>query len=183
MGLTLITPASSLPVTAAQVKLLTRIDDTAFDDLLGLLLPAAHRAIGELAGASLGEQAWQLTLDAFSDAIELQRGPVTAVSAVGYTDPDGAAQVVDPAIYTIDLASTPQWLVRNADSAWPTPLDRINAVTVDFTAGWTDATLPDDLRLAVAGLVQHWFESGPAAPIPAGVTNLVAPWRNLWICA
>lgn len=185
MGLTLITPATALPVSLAECKAICRIeaDETQFGTELELYRQAAHDHVAELLGSALGESTWLLTLDAFSDAIELPRGPVTAVGAFEYLDADGNAQAVDPAAYVTDLVSEPQWIVRASDASWPTPLDTVNAVTVQFTAGYTGATLPNGLKMALLGLVKHWFENGPAAGVPETVLTALAPWRKLWICA
>ena len=183
MGLTLITPATALPVSLADCKAICGIEDASFDARLELLRGGAHDMVAELLGCPLGESGWRLTLDQFSDAIELARGPVTAVTAFEYVDPDGNTQDVAPAAYLTDLVSDPQWIVRASDASWPETLDAVNVVTVSFTAGYTAATLPAGLKMALLGLVQHWFENGPAAGVPAAVMNALAPWRKLWICA
>ena len=183
MGLTLITPATALPVTLAECKAICGIEDASFDTRLELLRSGAHDTVAELLGCPLGESNWQLTLDAFSAAIELPRAPVSNVNAFEYVDANGDVQDVDPAAYLIDLVSEPQRIVRASDASWPQPLDAVNVVTVSFTAGYTAATIPAGLKLALLGLVQHWFENGPAAGVPGAVMDALAPWRRLWICA
>lgn len=183
MGLTLITPAATEPITLAEVKALCRIEDSGFDTELGLLLPAAVSALQEWTGAQLGAATWKLVLDKFSDAIELPVGPVLTVPAFEYVNTAGATVSVDPALYSIDLVSDPQWLVRNTDASWPATLDAVNTVLVTFTAGYTDVTIPAGLKLAIAALCKHWFENGIDAGMPDSVTVHAAPWRQLWICA
>ncbi len=184
MGLTLITPAATLPVSLAEVKSLCKIEDASFDDELTLLLPGACSAIEEWTGTPLGAQDWRLTLDAFSDAIELPKGPVTGTPAVKYVDSAGLTQTVDSDIYTLDLVSRPQWVVRNEGESWPSDLlGAVNVVQVEFTAGYTAATIPAGLKLAVAALVKQWFENGIEAGLPDAAMRHAEPWRKLWICA
>jgi uncharacterized phiE125 gp8 family phage protein len=180
VGLSIVTPATGTVITTAEVKTLARIEDTAFDSLIALLLPAAVRKIGEAIDRPLAETGYRLSLDAFADTIELPRGPVSAIDAVYYTDADGITQTLDPGVYTLDAVSDPQWLVRNSDESWPTTDDAVNAVRIDFTAGY-DASgipLPDDIKLAVGSLVKFWFENGAEQPIPPGVWDLLSDYRR-----
>ena len=182
MGLTLITPAAALPVTPAEVKALCKIEDDSFNAEIALLIPGACSAIEEYTGTPLGAQEWRLTLDAFSDAIELPKAPVSTAT-VNYIDTAGVPQVVAEAVYSLDLTSKPQWVVRNEGESWPDLLDAVNVVTVDFTTGYTADTIPAGLKLAVLALIKHWFENGIEAGMPDAVLLHAGPWRTLWICA
>lgn len=183
MGLTLITPATVPPVTLADARTVCRIEasETSFDPLLTLLLGAAVDELAAFTGQALGEQGWRLSLDQFTDTIELPRGPATAVASVGYYDIAGTLQTLSPAIYTIDLVTNPQWLVLNSGKSWPELLDAVNVVRVDFTAGYSPATLPPGLKGAVLGLIAHRWDNGAAATIPAGVLDAASPFRPILI--
>jgi uncharacterized phiE125 gp8 family phage protein len=185
MGLALITPAAAPPVALAAVKAFCAVEDTSHDAVLTALLAGAVRLAEAQLGQSLGEQDWRLTLDAFSDAIELPRAPVLAVTAVNYVDAAGAAQLADPGLYTVDLTSDPQWLVRNADAQWPEVLDAVNVVSVNFTAGYAEGLLPPDLAVAICMIVAAWFDnrgsdSGKAA-VPAAAQALLDLHRRILI--
>lgn len=173
MGLTLITPAVTLPVTLAEVKTYCAVEDGSFDGLLGDLLKSACSRVEQLTGLVLGEQVWKLTLDEFSAAIELPKGPVLAVSAVNYVDVLGAAQLASASLYSLDLTSKTQWVVLNSEGSWPATLNGVNAVSVTFSAGYLAATLPDDIKLAVKALVATWFENRGDAGTPKGVLDLL----------
>lgn len=182
MGLALITPATELPVSLEEAMVACRVEDeSTFDALLTLLLAGACDELGTWTGRPLGVATWRLTLDEFSDAIELPRAPVVAVSSVQYYDADGVQQTADPDSYALDLVSSPQWVVLNTDETWPTTLDAVNAVSVDFTAGYDAATIPAGLKGAVLGLVEHRFVNGVSAEMPAGVRNAASPFRRIMI--
>lgn len=183
MGLTVVTPATTRPVSLADAKAWARVEASGHDGLIDDLIDQACAKVEELTGRMLGEVEFRLSLDAFSDAIELPRGPVSEVSAVGYIDTAGAPQTVDAGDWTLDLASTPQWVVRNADATWPEVLDAVNVVTVDFVAGYTEATVPASLRRAVMTLVARWYDNPGDTDVPASVLDAVQPFRTLWICA
>ena len=180
MGLTLITTAATLPVSLAEVRTACRIEDGRFDALLTQKLRGAVKHIEKLLGIALGEQTWRLTLDQFSDAIELPKGPVLGLVTDGfqYIDSNGDAQLVAPEAYVLDLLSSPAWIVRNEDQSWPTTQDRINAVQIDFETGWTAETLPDDLKEAILMTAAAWFD-GEGGTIPSAAMNLLHPHRRL----
>lgn len=182
MGLTIVTPASEAPISLDEVKALASVEDSSHDVRLNLLLDAAVRQVEELLGMALGPTVYRLTLDAWADAIELPRAPVTAVGSVKYSDTAGAEQTVSADDYTLDATSSPQWLVRNADATWPDLVDGVNAVRITFTAGFSDAgvPLPGPLKLAVGSLVSHWFDNGAEAGMPKGTWDLIGPWRR-WV--
>lgn len=185
MALQLITPAvPAATITVAEARVACRIhaDETSFDDLLTLLLAGAVEEVGNYIGQGLAPQGWQLTLDAFcGEAIELPLGPVTAVAEVGHFDPEGLVAAVDPGDYVLDLVSRPQWVVLNEGAAWPETLDAVNAVWVNFTAGYTAETLPSALKGAVLGLVQHRFDNGMSEAMPDGVRRLADQFRRIVI--
>lgn len=190
MGLTLITPASTLPVSLSAVKAHCGIEDSASDVVIEALRRAAHGHVERVLGRGLGTATWLLTLDEFADTIELPGGPVTAVNAAEfkYRDAAGAVQVVDAGLYSLDLTSDPQWLVRNWEASWPATLNAMGAVSVQFTAGWDETTLPGDLALAVLLLAANWFANREAVNVgnitskmPYGVDDLLWPYRRIRI--
>lgn len=188
MGLQLITPATALPVAIADLRAYCGIEDDSRDGLLAKLAKGATARVQNIVDRSLAAEGWRLTLDRFSDAIELSRGPVVAVAGVTYADADGAPQTLDPAVYTLDLVSNPQWLVLNADEAWPETLDAVNAVSIDFTAGYDADSLPGDLALAVMMLTAHYFENrgvvnvgSSVSDLPEAVKAITDPYRRIVI--
>lgn len=181
MALTLITPATVPVVTLAQAKAWCRVEGSSSDALLADLLLAAQRHVEQIIGRSLGEQSWQLTLDTFSDAIELAPGPVTAVAGFTYVDVDGLTQTVNPAIYSLDLVSTPGWIVRNEGQSWPELQSGVNTVSITFTAGEGPDLCPPDLAQAIKLLVAYWFDNREAALPFEKIAGLVNPYRRIRI--
>lgn len=185
MGLKLITPATGTLVPLAEAKLWARIEGSSEDSLMQDLIAQAEAKVAEYTGLALGEQTWKLVLDAFSDAIDLPRGPVLSVPAATflYVDANGNSQQVDAGLYTLDLVSEPAWIVRDSDASWPTTLDGVNVVSVEFTTGFTVATLPASIKRAVLTLVARWYDDRTNCDVPAGVFDALAPYRQMWICA
>lgn len=180
MGLRQIVPPAALPVSLAEARTIVGVHeaDTSHDARLGLLLPAAVEAVERFTGLALAPQTWRLTLDAFSDAIELPRWPVSAVTTVNYRDPAGDAQVVGGSVWQADLESEPARVVRRVGQAWPKTLDAVNAVWIDFACGWAAGALPAGLKRAVLGMTTQMFDFGIYAEMPAGVSEALMSWRR-----
>jgi uncharacterized phiE125 gp8 family phage protein len=81
-------------------------------------------------------------------------------------------------------------IVLSDDGAWPsTETDKINAVEVEFIAGYGAgaASVPSPIRLAIIHLVCHWFENREPfkdsalemRPVPYTLDLLIMPWRHL----
>lgn len=187
MGLALVTPAATGPVTLATAKAYCSVEDSSFDTLLGVLLKAATEMVEGLTGLTLGAKTWALVLDGFADAIELPRGPVISIGADKFTylGTDGGSHAISAANYTLDLVSSPQWVVRNEGYVWPEVLAGVNVVRIEFVAGYTEATLPAPIQLAILMLVANWFANREAANVgnivnemPFGVKQLLFPWTK-----
>lgn len=178
--MTLITPAAVLPVSLAAIKAHCGVEDSSQDVALEALRKAAHAHVATALDLALGAASWRLTLAEFAPEIELACAPVLEVSAVNYRDAAGTVQLAAPELYVLDLTARPARVLLNDGSSWPETMVAHNAVTVDFTAGWTDVTLPADLALAVTMLAAAWFDDRAAA-VPAGVQRLLDPWRTIRI--
>lgn len=183
MATTLVTPAAELPVTLAEAKLACRVeaDETTFDSLIELLLAGACDELGTWTGRPLGVATWRTTLAEFSDAIELPRAPVVALTSLTYYDAEDALQTADADDYALDLVNSPQRVVLDSEASWPATYDRFDAVAVTFTAGYDAGTLPAGLKGAVLGLVEHRFVNGVSADMPDGVRAAASPFRRIMI--
>lgn len=183
MGLTLVTPAASYPVTLAEAKVHCRVDGTDENDLIEGLIAAATDYVGQYTGRSIMAQTWRLTLDAFSDSILLPNGPVQSVSSVQYYDADGDNQTAAAGIYTLDNASDPAWLVCNSEAAWPATMAGVNVVSITYEAGFV--TVPASIKQAVLLLVGDWYRgrentalsTNQPAEMPHAVTALLTNYR------
>lgn len=182
MGLSLVTPAATPAVELGDAKEWAGIEGASFDGVMQLALDAAVAKVEELTERVLGSQTWLLTLDAFSDAIELPRGPVLGIETFSYLDSEGNSLAVSGEVYATDLVSVPQWVVRLAEEAWPSDvLDGVNAVSIEFAAGYDADTLPASLRRAVLTLAAAWFQDRESGDVPKGVLDAVAPFRRIRI--
>lgn len=183
MGLTLVSPPSVWPVSLEEAKAQARVLNNVEDVLITSLIKAATAHVEQTLSLSVATQTWRLTLDAFTDAIELPRGPVQSVTSVQYVGGEGETQTLDSSAYTVDLASSRQWIVRNSNARYPTTLGGINAVSITYVAGFDP--VPEDIKLAILLLVGSWHKQReavsdrPMKEVPFAVDALLQPYR--WI--
>ena len=141
MALKLITAPSLLPVSLAEAKAHLRITDDVEDTLITAFLHTAVAGAEHETGRALMPQTWEVTLDAFPDAVELTRTPVQSIESVTYANADGTATVLSNVFYALDAADEFGWayVVPAYDGAWPETRDEINAVRVRYVAGYASA--------------------------------------------
>lgn len=177
-GLKLITAPAVEPITEQEAWKHLRIDLTGSPaipvldrerDRIKLLLSAAVADVDGRDGwlnRALITQTWEYLLDKFPlDEIRLPFPPLQSVVSVKYDDVDGIEQTILAADYIVDSTSYHGWIVPVATKPWPATEDTINAVRVQFKAGYGDAgsDVPADLR---AGLLLHLeilYDANPAA--------------------
>lgn len=185
----LVEPAAD-PVSLAEAKLWLRIDVTEDDALLSELIKAARSVFEQLTGRILITTSLRAQWDyvprvgtyayaALGRELELPVTPLLALSALKYTDENGAEQTYSAANYSVEAAGDvgrfPR-LVLNATADWPTLAVVPGALRAEFTAGYgADATfVPAEIKVAVKLLLSHLYQNR----LPVNVGNIVneLPW-------
>lgn len=176
--------APSLPLTAAEIRLHSRIDAADEDSLLEDYVAAAAEAVAAHIGRPVGVTQYRLSLDCFPCGdLLLPRPPAVSVDALDYTDSAGAAQSLDAASdVQVDLESEPARIRPLVDADWPeTQTDAVSAVQVTFTAG--RAVVSPAVLQAIRLLVGTWYEHRESVTerslgeLPDGVARLLAGQR------
>lgn len=174
MGIKVVTPPATEPVTLAEAKLHLRVDGSDEDALISRLISAAREQCEQELDRSVAQQTLMLMLDAFpGGAVLLPRGPVISVSSVQYTDAAGAAQTISGANYAIDDGQVDAWLLPAYGYDWPATREQGNAVRVTYQAGY--ATCPDAIRQWILLAVGTMYASREAdSDRPAVPQNFAA---------
>lgn len=210
MALKLLTPPAVEPISLEEAKMHVREDFTDQDPLLLLLIKAARQHLdnGEAGwlGRALINQTWQLTIDGFPNRnscwwwqnynvsgcrpasavgyeIKIPFPPLQSVTSIKYYDTAGVQQTMSASDYTVDTVSEPGWVVPT--SSWPSTLDAINAVTIEFVAGYGNNAedVPADIRVAMLLTVGHLFANREATTdknqieLPMGAKFLLKDYR------
>lgn len=183
------TPPAVEPVTLARAKLHLRVDHADEDDLIADLITTARMECESRIQGTLVNTGWTWPLDAFPASGGLlapPMPPLVHVDAITYVDPAGATQAMDWAsLVHIDIISQPGRIAPISGS-WPATAQRINAVTVTYTAGYgpTAADVPRPLvqwiLLAIGDMYATRERSAERAKVPQGFADgLLDPYR-IW---
>jgi uncharacterized phiE125 gp8 family phage protein len=152
------------------------------------MLSAATGWAEEWLERALVSQGWRLVLDEWPrcGTIRIDRTPVIEVTSIGYTDPDGIAQQIDPADWLLDGASAPARLSPAPGTSWPAVRGQMAAIRVDFQAGYGDSwnDVPEPIRQAIMRLTAHFYDhrdtihiGGAVTDLPFHIKALLAPYR------
>lgn len=206
-GLTVTTAPTVEPVTTAEAKAQMRVDWAEEDDLIGALVTAARARVEERTRRALINQSLTLTLDAFpgsgvdiidlaryagwpdgdaaNPVITLPRGPLQSVTSITYVDTGGSDVVLSSSNYRVDSSSLVPRITPAYGMVWPTTQTVMNAVSVEFVAGYgaTGVYVPQPLRQAILILAATWFEHREAVlagtivgRVPLSAEYLMAPY-------
>jgi uncharacterized phiE125 gp8 family phage protein len=185
-GLTLKTPPTIEPVTTADMKAHLRVDISDDDSLIDAYVLAARTYCENYTRRSLITSVWEYKIDEFPDEMLIPRPPLQTVNSIKYYDTDNVLQTVDASVYTVDTDSIIGRIVEADGETWPTPNAIIQAVTVNYDAGYGAATtdVPAPLLQGIKMLVGHWYENresvvleGNPKVLPQAVEACWYPYR------
>lgn len=160
----LVTPPTCEPVDVGDARAQVVVVDESENVYLRGLLAKARRYVEGVLSRQLITATWRLWLDAFprgGEPIEITKPPVQSIVALQYVDAAGVRQTLSAQNYQTDLVSEPGRVAPAYGTSWPvTRTDTLNAVSVEFTAGYgtTGAAVPETIRHAIELLVAHWHE-------------------------
>lgn len=154
-----IIPPAELAVSLDSALKAARADGTGLDDeVKQAVLTATAEAEFETQRAFI-EQTLRLTLDRFDGAIKLPRPRLISVVHVKFIDQAGQQQTLDPQDYQVDAESEPGYIVPAPGKAWPATAARINAVEVQYVAGYgpDHTSVPDSVKGFILRRVAEQF--------------------------
>lgn len=154
------------PVLLADVKSYLRVDSTADDDVITLMIEASTQFAETYISRDLRTRSWIATLDRFveefTDRIELRRNQIDTITAVKYFNNETIP--VETTIPATDYYPRKgQWwgyVVLKSTSDWPDDLDDVQEeqrITVEFT------TIPpvniEQIQLALLRMIAAMYEN------------------------
>ena len=175
-------------VSVADAKTHLRIDSTftTDDTYIGTLIDVASAAVENYCNLFLMEQSWNLDIDSFPDYFNLLRGQLKTltINSITYSDTDNASQTLAAANYFADGSIKPARIYFAPDATIPSTYDKPNAVSVDFTAGFTAANqVPAPIKQAILLMVGTYYETRQTVSdrtykeIPQSAEYLLMPYR------
>ena len=198
-SLSLVTAPTIEPLTLAEAKDHLREDGTDQDPWIIGAIVSAREWIESYVRRAIMTQTWDLTMDKFprkdpvdlyktlvrDDTIEVPLPPLISVVSLKYVDNDGATQTLAANKYIVDSKRNPGRVTPAFQEVWPDSRNIVNAVTLQFTAGYGPAVtdVPESIKSAMLLLISHLYENREATStfklteIPMGVKGLLGPYR------
>ena len=169
MGLKLITPPTTEPVSLSEAKEHSRITGTDEDELITTFIETAREYCEEYQNKAYITQTWDLSLDEFPDSpYSLPKPPLQSISSIKYYDQDGTEYEFNASDYLVDTASVKGRVSLAYGKSWPSvTLQPMNGVIIQFIAGYGDAgsDVPKRIRNAIKMLVEQIYENREATDI------------------
>jgi len=179
--LRLITAPALEPVSLETAKAFLRVDGTADDALIAVLIAGACEVCEEIARRAFITQTWEMILNDFPRDLRLivYRPRLQSVTSVKYIDANDVEYAFTD--YVVDARSDPGVIVFN--SLPNASLKESGAVVVRYVAGYGNAAsdVPQRIKDAILGLVTYRYENREAAGIPAYVIEAMMNERTIWL--
>lgn len=196
MALIIKIPPASEPVSLAEAKKYLRITDNDDDELINSLVTAIRQKAENWTRRLLITQTWTLWLDSVPGGVTLSipLSPLQLVTHIKSYDSANTVSTFDSSNYLVDGASIPGRIGLNDGQTWPNALRRMNALEIEFVAGFGDvSSVPETIKQGILQWVKLLFanksklyESDESTsgllelnrvPIPPAVMVLWEPYR------
>lgn len=157
------------PVSVAQARKNSGIDDNEFDLELEQSIREAREYLETRTEATLITRQWKLTLNSFPRCqrfFRLPRWPVQSIESIEYKDTAGNTQTWAAENYRLLKQHNGRAELHLAyNKIWPTTLCEAGAIVIEFTAGFGDnpESVPALWTRPLLLLTSHWFENREAA--------------------
>lgn len=157
MRLVLVDPPAIEPLDATEVRSrLGGIPSTIQDEALNAFIKAARQIIDGPNGwlqRALISQTWTLSIDGGFpfEPIRIPLPPLISLDAVRYVDPEGNQRTVPEEKWQV-LEGPRTYLCPVHGLSWPSTRHQLNAVEIEFTAGFGEEPedVPEPIRSAIA---------------------------------
>lgn len=148
------------PVTLGQVKEYCRIEDSSSDVMLMDFLRLAVEMVENIAGRKIISQKWKLSLDSFSEVIELPYPSLISVDSVKYFDSENQIQILSTDIYNVVGSGTVGSIALDCNASFPAIYSKPEAVEIEFTCGYSDVEkVPECIKSAIYTVVWDMFNA------------------------
>lgn len=152
-GLSIVTAATKAPITLDEAKnYCSVIDETIDDTLIQVLIDSATKYVEDWTTRKLINVTLLMTLDRFPlYVITVPRAPFSVVNSIKYLDSAGDQITLDAADYTVDNKTELGRIVPSSGNSWPQTFEEINAVEIEFVAGYgpDEVDVPDTIKSAI----------------------------------
>lgn len=193
MAFQVITPPVEEPISLAEARAHLRLDDGVEDSIVNALIAFAREATEKHLRRALVTQTLREYIDEWPNrnhrlrgrGVLLPRCPVQSIVHVKYVASDGTLTTIAEGEYELDNVEEPNGVYPAYGLSWPTPRAKINAIQIEFVAGYGAAEdVPEGIKRAMLPLLAFMFENREAvitgtiaSELPIDVIRLLAPYR------
>lgn len=191
MNYRLVTGPATEPLTYAEVKAFLRLNDDSEQTFVTTLITIARQIVEGQTWRPLISQSWALQFDASELNLfisNVNKAPIISIDSVTYYDLNNSLQTLSPTLYETDIYGNP---ARVRLKSIPTVYDRMGALIVNFTCGYTNAAaVPQAIKQAMLLIIGHLYENRSDVltgtqinEMPLASRYLLEPYRNNFIYA
>jgi uncharacterized phiE125 gp8 family phage protein len=166
------TASTEMAISVADCKKHLQIEavETYYDSDIEAYIRTAQEYVEEWTNITLFQTTitakWNRFPESPVEPLRLPAWPVSDVTSISYRNTDGTSVNLSKTTdVQLSLQSVPSFVQPLPNAEWPeTQVDRVDAVTIVFVAGYgtTSATVPHRIRQAIKLLVGHWFKNREA---------------------
>jgi uncharacterized phiE125 gp8 family phage protein len=176
------TPDLDAVISVADLKEHLRVDHSDEDTLIEAYRDAAIKWVEDYCNTRLGDVTAVYHMDAFHTTT-IPVAPVSAISSVTYLDQAGDSQTLGTGYYWFDLKRQPARITfDNAPDVFD---DTYNAVQVNMTIGYAEASIPTPIVHAVRLMAANLYEQRQPVThsqmyeVPMGLHSILSPYRTV----
>lgn len=144
------------PISLADMKQHLRVDIDDDDTYILSLIKAAREYCERTTDHILVQRQITKSFDYFKHVMELAYRPMVSVDEIKYIDSNGDEQLYEGA--RLNALTWPARIEPIMGEAWPSTW-LFNPITITFTAGYDEGTVPETFIQAIKLLVGQWYES------------------------
>ena len=164
------------PVSLEMVRQHCRVVSTDEDDLLRFYLSSARDFVSAETGMVLVRSTIRERFSKWraGDLLELTAWPAMGISSIVYYDANGELEILAPEAYRQAFDHRPAAIISIAEG-WPSfAINRPDAITVTYTAGFDPASrpAPEAAKQAILLLVGHSYRTREAVVVGSNNSQL-----------
>ena len=168
------------PVSLETAKAFLRVDGTADDTVISLLISAAREKGEAISRLAFLTQTVELVLDAWPEdlTLRLRRAPLQSMTSVTYLDEEGVeASWTD---FQVDARSAVGYVTFG--SVPSVTLFPTGAIKVTYVAGYGDTatSVPNQIQMALLMLIAYWYENRESQDVPKNIRDMFMSARLVW---
>jgi uncharacterized phiE125 gp8 family phage protein len=180
-----VTAATTYPVTLPEVKLHLNISSSTKDSYIDTLISAATTNIERYLNRALITQTWKVFYDCFHNEMKIPFGALQSVTHVKYYSQSATLTTWATSQYWVVSQTDPGYVRKAYDVSFPELQNgRPNAIEIQFVCGYgLAASVPEDIKHAIKLLVTDYYENrgtvviGTVSKIPSYLTDLIHTYR------